>query len=197
MTIDGHAIELQANIELPGDLSQALDNGATGVGLVPLGVPVPAIARVCRPRTSSSRRIERWLPAWKASPVTIRTFDLGAGQAQGGPGRPCPRGAESALGPARGALLSRRAATLPHAASCDPARVALRPGEDTRADALVTGEIDQTLGMIAQAKETLRERRVPFDPPSRVGGMIEFPPPCWRSRLPRESSISCRSARTI
>jgi len=32
-TLDGLSIELQANIELPGDLSQALDNGATGVGL--------------------------------------------------------------------------------------------------------------------------------------------------------------------
>jgi phosphotransferase system enzyme I (PtsI) len=32
-TLDGYAIELQANIELPNDLAQALDNGATGIGL--------------------------------------------------------------------------------------------------------------------------------------------------------------------
>ena len=32
-TLDGYAVELQANIELPGDLAQALDNGAMGIGL--------------------------------------------------------------------------------------------------------------------------------------------------------------------
>jgi phosphotransferase system enzyme I (PtsI) len=37
------------------------------------------------------------------------------------------------------------------------------------------GEIDQTLVMIAQAKESLRERGVPFDPGVEVGGMIEIP----------------------
>ena len=37
------------------------------------------------------------------------------------------------------------------------------------------GEIDQTLAMIAQAKETLREQGVPFDSGIPVGGMIEIP----------------------
>ena len=37
------------------------------------------------------------------------------------------------------------------------------------------GEIDQTLAMIEQAKETLRERGVPFDADVQVGGMIEIP----------------------
>jgi phosphotransferase system enzyme I (PtsI) len=36
-------------------------------------------------------------------------------------------------------------------------------------------EIDQTLVMIAQAKESLRDRGVPFDPKVEVGGMIEVP----------------------
>src|SRR4030095_16060712 len=37
------------------------------------------------------------------------------------------------------------------------------------------GEIDQTLAMIAQAKETLRDQGVPFDSGVPVGGMIEIP----------------------
>jgi phosphotransferase system enzyme I (PtsI) len=37
------------------------------------------------------------------------------------------------------------------------------------------GEIDQALAMIAQAKESLREQGIPFDPNVPVGGMIEIP----------------------
>src|SRR5690606_17248402 len=33
VTLDGKPIELQANIELPADVAQARDNGATGIGL--------------------------------------------------------------------------------------------------------------------------------------------------------------------
>jgi len=36
-------------------------------------------------------------------------------------------------------------------------------------------EIDQTLALLAQAKETLREQGVPFDSGVAVGGMIEVP----------------------
>ena len=37
------------------------------------------------------------------------------------------------------------------------------------------GEIDQTLALLAQAKETLREQGVPFNSRVAVGGMIEIP----------------------
>jgi phosphotransferase system enzyme I (PtsI) len=37
------------------------------------------------------------------------------------------------------------------------------------------GEIDQTLALLAQAKETLREQGVPFNSHVAVGGMIEIP----------------------
>jgi len=36
-------------------------------------------------------------------------------------------------------------------------------------------EIDQTIALIAQAKETLREQGIPFDSGVEVGGMIEIP----------------------
>ena len=36
-------------------------------------------------------------------------------------------------------------------------------------------EIDQTLTLLAQAKEHLREQNVPFDPDIEVGGMLEIP----------------------
>jgi phosphotransferase system enzyme I (PtsI) len=138
MTIDGHAVELQANIELPGDLAQALDNGATGRRPVPLGVPVPepggAAVRGRAVRGVSHRGCRHGREAGDDPHVRP-----GRRQAQGGPGRPRPGGAESRARAACGALLPGRAAALPHAASRDPARVALRPGEDPGPDAVVTG----------------------------------------------------------
>jgi len=38
-----------------------------------------------------------------------------------------------------------------------------------------SSEIDQTLAMIEQAKDTLREQGVPFDSGVEVGGMLEIP----------------------
>src|SRR5260370_28856288 len=38
------------------------------------------------------------------------------------------------------------------------------------------GEIEQSLVLIAQAKESLREQKVRFDSGIEVGGMIEIPP---------------------
>jgi len=38
-----------------------------------------------------------------------------------------------------------------------------------------SNEIDQTLALIEQAKESLRERELPFDNGIEVGGMIEIP----------------------
>ena len=45
-TLDGILVELQANIELPDDLEQALENGAIRRGLVPFRIPVPESRRI-------------------------------------------------------------------------------------------------------------------------------------------------------
>ena len=156
-------IELHANIELPGDLAQTLENGATGIGL--FRSEFLFLNREGLPTEDEQFEAYRSVAeGMEGKPVTIRTFDLGADKAGRRAGRTRARRAEPGARPARGPLLPRRAAAVPHAAARDPARVALRQGEDPDADARRrVGEIDQTLALIAQAKETLREQGVPFD----------------------------------
>ena len=121
-----HAIELQANIELPDDLAQALENGATGIGL--FRSEFLFLNREGLPSEDEQFEAYRSVAAgMDGKPVTIRTFDLGADKQKEGLDGLARVAPNPALGPARGALLPRRAAALPHAAARDPARVALRP----------------------------------------------------------------------
>ncbi len=76
-TLDGTSIELHANIELPRDLLGAKENGATGIGL--FRSEFLFLNRDILP--DEEEQFEATAPlrkAWKDSPVTIRTFDLGA-----------------------------------------------------------------------------------------------------------------------
>ena len=101
---------------------------------LPLGVPVPEPRRAAvggrAVRGVSQRGRRNGRQAGDDPHVRSRRR-----QAQGGPRRPRPRRAESGAWPARGPVLPRRAAALPDAAPRDPARVALRQGEDPGADA--------------------------------------------------------------
>jgi len=174
MTIDGHAIELQANIELPGDLSQALDNGATGVGL--FRSEFLFLNRDGLPSEDEQFEAYRTVAAgMEGKPVTIRTFDLGADKHKEG----LDGLARVAPNPALGLRAVRFCLAEPRL-FLTQLRAILRASHFGRVKILVPmlsspGEIDQTLVLIAQAKETLRERGVPFDPAVEVGGMIEIP----------------------
>jgi len=174
MTIDGHAIELQANIELPGDLSQALDNGATGVGL--FRSEFLFLNREGLPSEDEQFEAYRTVAAgMEGKPVTIRTFDLGADKHKEG----LDGLARVAPNPALGLRAVRFCLAEPRL-FLTQLRAILRASHFGRVKILVPmlsspGEIDQTLAMIAQAKETLRERSVPFDPAVEIGGMIEIP----------------------
>jgi len=174
MTIDGHAIELQANIELPGDLNQALDNGATGVGL--FRSEFLFLNREGLPSEDEQFEAYRTVAAgMEGKPVTIRTFDLGADKHKEG----LAGLARVAPNPALGLRAVRFCLAEPRL-FLTQLRAILRASHFGRVKILVPmlsspGEIDQTLVMIAQAKETLRERGVPFDAAVQVGGMIEIP----------------------
>jgi phosphotransferase system enzyme I (PtsI) len=174
MTIDGQAIELQANIELPGDLAQALDNGATGVGL--FRSEFLFLNRDGLPSEDEQFEAYRTVAAgMEGKPVTIRTFDLGADKHKEG----LDGLARVAPNPALGLRAVRFCLAEPRL-FLTQLRAILRASHFGRVKILVPmlsspAEIDQTLAMIAQAKETLRERGVPFDPAVEVGGMIEIP----------------------
>jgi phosphotransferase system enzyme I (PtsI) len=174
MTIDGHTIELQANIELPGDLTQALDNGATGVGL--FRSEFLFLNRDGLPSEDEQFEAYRTVAAgMEGKPVTIRTFDLGADKHKEG----LDGLVRVAPNPALGLRAVRFCLAEPRL-FLTQLRAILRASHFGRVKILVPmlsspSEIDQTLAMIAQAKETLRERGVPFDPAVEVGGMIEIP----------------------
>src|SRR6185295_10130669 len=76
-TLDGVHIELLANIELPDDLEQAVENGASGIGL--FRSEFLFLNRDALPTEDEQFEAYRSVAkGMKEKPVTIRTFDLGA-----------------------------------------------------------------------------------------------------------------------
>jgi phosphotransferase system enzyme I (PtsI) len=173
-TIDGHRIELQANIELPGDIAQTLESGATGIGLFRsefLFLNRPGLP-------SEDEQFEAYravAEGMEGKPVTIRTFDLGADkQKEGLDGL-----ARVAPNPALGLRAVRFCLAEPRL-FVTQLRAILRASHYGKVKMLIpmlasAGEIEQTLAMIEIAKDALREQGVPFDANIEVGGMIEIP----------------------
>ena len=173
-TLDGFTVELEANIELPGDLSQALDNGAVGIGL--FRSEFLFLNREGLPSEDEQFEAYRTVATgMEGKPVTIRTFDLGADKHKEG----LDGLARVAPNPALGLRAVRFCLAEPRR-FLTQLRAILRASHFGRVKILVpmlasVSEIDQTLALIAQAKETLREQGVPFDSGIQVGGMIEIP----------------------
>jgi phosphotransferase system enzyme I (PtsI) len=173
-TIDGVRVELLANIELPEDLEPALDSGANGVGLFR-----SEFLFLNRDRLPSEdeqfEAYRRVAQGMEGKPVTIRTFDLGGDkQHEGleGLSRVAPN-------PALGLRAVRFCLAEPRL-FLTQLRAILRASHYGNVQILVpmlasAGEIDQTLSMIARARESLRDQGLPFDSRLKVGGMIEIP----------------------
>ena len=108
-------------------------------------------------------------------PVTIRTFDLGADKSVAG----LDGLARVAPNPALGLRAVRFCLAEPRL-FLTQLRAILRASHYGNVRILVpmlasASEIGQTLAMLEQAKESLREQGVPFDSQVQVGGMIEIP----------------------
>ena len=173
-TIDGHHVELHANIELPEDLEQTIESGATGIGL--FRSEFLFLNRVGLPTEDEQFDAYRTVAeGMNGQPVTIRTFDLGADKhLEGLDGL-----ARVAPNPALGLRAVRFCLAEPRL-FLTQLRAILRASHYGRVRILVpmlasSGEIDQSLQMIEMAKESLREQGVPFDSQIEVGGMIEIP----------------------
>jgi phosphotransferase system enzyme I (PtsI) len=173
-TLDGVQVELHANIELPEDVEQALHNGATGIGL--FRSEFLFLNRNGLP--SEDEQFEAFRKAavgMQGKPVTIRTFDLGADKSKeelDGLARVAPN-------PALGLRAVRFCLAEPRL-FLTQLRAILRATHYGNVRILIpmlasVSEIDQTLMLIARAKESLREQSVPFDDGVKVGGMIEIP----------------------
>jgi phosphotransferase system enzyme I (PtsI) len=175
ITKDGTPVTLLANIELPDDCAPALDAGAAGVGLFRSeflfmgrgahGLRVPD-------EDEQFEQYRKAVLAMKGRPVTIRTLDVGAD-------KPLDTAEHTALNPALGLRAIRYCLAEPQL-FLTQLRAILRASAFGKVRILIpmlahAFEIDQSLSMIAQAKQQLREQNVKFDEQIEVGAMIEIP----------------------
>ncbi len=173
-TLDGFSVELFANIELPDDLKAALENGATGVGL--FRSEFLFLDRDGLPTEDEQFEAYRKVAAgMRGKPVTIRTFDLGADKAKEG----IDGLSRVAPNPALGLRAIRFCLAEPRLFHTQ-LRAILRASHYGKVRILIpmlasASEIDQTLALIAKAKESLRDQGLPYDDVVEVGGMIEIP----------------------
>ncbi len=173
-TLDDVDISLQANIELPQDVSQVKEAGADGVGL--FRTEFLFMNRNTLP--TEDEQFEAYKQVAKAlagKPLTIRTLDIGADKtpaALGAASRQVPN-------PALGLRAIRYCLAEPQLFLAQ-LRAILRAGHFGTVQILIPmlahpAEIEQTLAMVEQAKQQLRERRCKFDEHMKIGGMIEIP----------------------
>lgn len=175
ITRDGTTITLLANIELPDDCPAALEAGANGVGLFrseflfmgrgPQALRIPD-------EEEQFEQYRKAVLAMKGRPVTIRTLDVGAD-------KPLDQTDHTALNPALGLRAIRYCLAEPQMFLVQ-LRAILRASAFGKVRILIpmlahAFEIDQTLGMIEQAKAQLRDEKIRFDEGIEVGAMIEIP----------------------
>jgi phosphoenolpyruvate-protein phosphotransferase (PTS system enzyme I) len=170
-TLDGFSVELHANIELPDDVAQAKENGATGIGL--FRSEFLFLNRAHLPgedeQFEAYRRVAQEM---EGLPVTIRTYDLGAD-------KDVEQVARFITNPALG-LRAIRLCLIEPERFVIQLRALLRASKYGKINILIpmlasAREIDQTLVLIGQAKRSLDAEGVSYDPEIKIGGMIEVP----------------------
>ncbi len=170
-TLDGTAVELQANIELPQDVEQVKENGATGVGL--FRSEFLFLNRDSLPGEDEQFEAYRTVARkMRGMPVTIRTFDLGAD-------KNLDNAKRVAANPALGLRAIRLCLAEPQMFNTQ-LRAILRASRYGQIRILVpmlssVSEISQTLQLLENAKQSLRHEKIPFDEKIQIGGMIEIP----------------------
>ena len=174
-TIDGVQVQLFANIELPGDITEALELGAEGVGL--FRTEFLFLDRGDMPDEQEQyEAYKKVVKGMAGRPVTIRTFDLGNDKDI----RPDPHiGDRVKTNPALGRRAIRLSLAEPQMFQTQ-LRAILRASKHGPIKLLIpmlahAHEIDQTLAALDQAKASLRGEKAGFDEHIQVGGMIEIP----------------------
>ncbi|MEK9720124.1 MAG: phosphoenolpyruvate--protein phosphotransferase, partial [Quisquiliibacterium sp.] len=171
-TLDGAQIELHANIELPDEAQHALEAGATGVGL--FRTEFLFLNRDEPPGEEEQYEAYRKaVQAMRGRPVTIRSLDVGADKAIR------PADVAAITNPALGQRAIRYCLAQPELFLIQ-LRAILRASAHGQVRLLLpmlvsANEIDQTLRLVAQSRERLRESRQAFDEHMAIGGMIEVP----------------------
>ena len=170
VTLDGVPVELHANIELPTDVVEARNNGATGIGL--FRSEFLFLNRSDLPDEDEQFEAYRKVAAdMEGMPVTIRTYDLGADKDHDQ--------ARVTTNPALGLRAIRLCLTEPQR-FITQLRALLRASHYGKVNILIpmlatAVEVDQTLELIQRARQSLDEEGTPYDRDIKVGGMIEVP----------------------
>ncbi len=170
-TLDGTPVDLQANIELPEDVADVKENGATGIGL--FRTEFLFLNRGDAPDEDVQFEAYRRVAVeMNGMPVTIRTFDLGADKQADGSGRVAPN-------PALGLRAIRLCLAEPHLFHRQ-LRAILRASHYGNVRMLIpmlssVTELEQTLHLIHEAKRSLDEDGIAYDRKIQIGGMIEVP----------------------
>jgi phosphotransferase system enzyme I (PtsI) len=177
VTLDGQAIELLANIELPGDAVNALEAGAVGVGLFRSEFLFMNRNGELPDEDEQFEAYRAAVQAMRGLPVTIRTVDIGAD-------KPLDRMAahelrhEHALNPALGLRAIRWSLSEP-TMFLQQLRAILRASAHGKVRLLVPmvaqrSEILAALDALARAKQQLLDGGVAFNR-IEIGAMIEVP----------------------
>lgn len=174
-TIDGILVELQANIELPQDVGEVRNVGATGIGL--FRSEFLFLNRRDLPGEEEQFDAYRHVAqAMRGKFVTIRTLDVGADKSfESGVTGMHEQGPNPALG-LRAIRFCLAEPQIFHA----QLRAILRASHYGKVRLLIpmiahAHEVEQTFAALAQARESLDEAGIPYDKSMPIGGMVEVP----------------------
>ncbi|MGV8898694.1 MAG: phosphoenolpyruvate--protein phosphotransferase [Burkholderiaceae bacterium] len=175
VTLDGTAVTLLANIELPEDCAAAMEVGASGIGLFRSEFLFMGHSSYASKLPSEEEQFEayrRAVRAMKGRPVTIRTLDIGSDKR-------LDDFEQSATNPALGLRAIRYCMAEPQL-FLTQLRAILRASAFGPVKLLIpmlshSFEVTQTLIMINQAKAQLLKAERKFDADIQIGAMIEVP----------------------
>ena len=173
ITMDGHKIELLANIELPDDAAAALKAGAVGVGLFRSEFLFMGRRGRLPDEEEQYQAYKRAVEGMEGLPVTIRTIDVGADKQLDDTRRD-----EAHLNPALGLRAIRWSLADP-AMFLTQLRAILRAAAHGQVNMLIpmlahASEIRHTLSLIDFARAELDNRGTVYGP-LKLGAMIEIP----------------------
>jgi len=177
VTLDGHPIELLANIELPSDAQAVLDAGAVGVGLFRSEFLFMNRAGHLPGEEEQYEAYSKVVKSLAGLPVTIRTVDIGADKQLDRSPQQMERN-DYNLNPALGLRAIRWSLSEPEMFG-EQLRAILRASVHGKVRLLVPmvaqlREVRLLLEAIERAKVQLRARSQPFLDVA-IGAMIEVP----------------------
>lgn len=168
-TIDGHRIEVHANIELPSEVKSAVECGASGIGLYRT-----EFIHLQAPTAGEEVHFENYrsvIESLGGLPLTVRTLDLG--------GDKLPEGGLEEENPFLGCRSIRWCLANPKPFRAQ-IRAILRAGMLGPVRLMLPmitsiSELDRSLQIIDEVSDELRAEEVEFDENIPIGVMVEVP----------------------